>query len=71
MIRVRCDRISDTCGFGVPLYRFEGHRPQLTDWAARKGAKALAEYQRQKNAASLDGLPGVSTEAAPGAEAQE
>ena len=61
VIRVRCERVSDSCGFGVPLYRFEGHRPQLTDWAERQGPEKLAEYQRKKNAVSLDGLPGVST----------
>lgn len=61
VIRVRCERVSDSCGFGVPLYKFEGHRPPLTDWAERQGPQKLAEYQRKKNAVSFDGLPGVST----------
>src|SRR4051794_21674036 len=39
IIRVRLDRISDSCGFGVPLYRYEGERTQLTAWTERKGAK--------------------------------
>ena len=59
IIRVHCERISDSCGYGVPLYEFLGHRTQLTDWAAKKGPEALAEYQRQKNAASIDGIPGL------------
>ena len=61
VVRVRCERVSGSCGFGVPLSRFEGHRSQLTDWAGRQGPEKLAEYQRRKNAVSIDGLPGVST----------
>lgn len=53
------DRVSNSCGFGVPLYRFEGERDQLTSWCARKGEAGLAAYQREKNAQSLDGLPGI------------
>ena len=30
IIRVSITRIADSCGFGVPLYRFEGERKQLT-----------------------------------------
>ena len=59
IIRICCTRISDSCGFGVPLYEFQGHRPQLLEWAERKGPEALEQYQRQKNARSLDGLPGI------------
>ena len=59
VIRVHCERVSDACGYGVPLYEFHGHRTQLTDWAESKGPDALAAYQRQKNALSIDGLPGL------------
>lgn len=56
LIRVRLDRISDSCGFGVPLYEFLGERSQLDAWSAHKGPDGLAAYQREKNARSLDGL---------------
>lgn len=59
IIRVRVERIADTCGFGVPLYAYEGQRAQLTDWAEHKGESALVEYQQKKNAASIDGLPAL------------
>jgi hypothetical protein len=59
IIRVRLDRISDSCGFGVPLYRYEGERTQLTAWAERKGPKGLASYRKEKNQRSIDGLPGL------------
>jgi hypothetical protein len=59
IIRIRLHRIADTCGFGVPLLEFRGQRPQLSAWAGRKGPAALRDYQRQNNAASIDGLPAL------------
>jgi hypothetical protein len=59
-------RIADSCGYGVPLMRFEGLRPHADAWAQKKvrvgGAEALAEYQREHNETSLDGLPAVELE---------
>lgn len=63
VIRVDVTRISDSCGYGVPLLRFEGQRAQLPSWAERKGEKGLADYKRTKNAASIDGLAGLESEA--------
>ena len=31
IIRVDLDRISDSCGYGVPLYKYEGERPQMIE----------------------------------------
>ncbi len=59
IIRVRVKRVSDTCGFGVPLYDYTGQRTELTDWAQKQGPERLREYKAKKNAASLDGLPGL------------
>lgn len=58
VIRIRLERISDSCGFAVPLFQFLGDRRQLADWAARKGTDGLATYRREKNARSIDDLPG-------------
>ena len=60
IIRVHCRRISDSCGFGVPLYDYQGQRSQLTAYAERKGAEGLREYQKANNRTSLDGLPGLA-----------
>jgi hypothetical protein len=59
IIRISISRISDSCGYGVPLYAFERHRSQLGDWAARKGAQGLLEYQQENNRISIDGLPAL------------
>lgn len=57
IIRIRATRISDSCGFGVPRYEHKGERDQLQRWAERKGPEGIAEYQRENNAESIDGLP--------------
>jgi hypothetical protein len=59
IIRVAVTRIADSCGHGVPLYEFEGHRAQIPAWAARKGAEGLRQYQQDKNRRSIDGLPAI------------
>lgn len=60
IVEVEATRISDSCGYGVPLYAFEKERSQLVDWAERKEEAELRAYQRKKNARSLDGLPAVT-----------
>ena len=59
-IRIRLTRISDSCGFGVPVYEFRGERSQLKEWAERKGEDSLAVYRQTKNSCSIDGLPGAT-----------
>lgn len=59
MIEVRVERVSDSCGYGVPRYQYQGDRDTLVDYWDAKGPAATAEYQRTRNAASLNGLPGV------------
>ena len=60
IIRVQLTRIGDSCGYAVPRYEYAGERDALIHWAEKKGPAGLAEYHRQKNAHSLDGLPGLS-----------
>ena len=59
IIRAELVRIADSCGYGVPLYRFESERPQLAAWAERKGPEGLRTYQCEMNRTSLDGLPAL------------
>ncbi|MEO6598119.1 MAG: pyridoxamine 5'-phosphate oxidase family protein [Planctomycetota bacterium] len=59
VIRVELSRISDSCGFGVPLLCYEGERDQLAKSAERRGEQGLRTYMREKNAQSLDALPGL------------
>jgi hypothetical protein len=59
IIVVALDRIADSCGFSTPRYQYEGERPQLVDWADRKGPEGVVAYRAERNAASIDGLPGL------------
>lgn len=53
-------RVSDSCGYGVPLLRYEGDRSQLPDWCRKRGNEGLKIYRTEKNRQSIDGLPGVT-----------
>lgn len=59
IVTVDLDRVSDSCGFGVPFMTYDGERTQLTEWADRKTEGELAEYRMKKNSSSIDGLPGL------------
>lgn len=63
IVLVHVNRIADSCGYGVPLMSYEGERPHQRLSAEKrlrtKGPEAFAEYQRERNAVSIDGLPAV------------
>jgi len=57
VVVVDVERVSDSCGFGLPFLEYAGERTALTEHVERKGADGLAEYRRRKNRASIDDLP--------------
>jgi hypothetical protein len=60
LIRVDVERIADSCGYGVPLMRFDGTRSQYDQWVDKKMRDGgLDDYVAEKNAESIDGLPAV------------
>lgn len=59
VVVVEVTGVTDSCGFGVPILRFDDERTKLDEWAARKGPDGVADYQRTRNAESIDGLPGL------------
>ncbi len=63
VIVVAVRRISDSCGFGVPLMDFRGHRANMDEWAARKGRDGIVDYWAEKNGTSIDALPGLEVAA--------
>jgi hypothetical protein len=64
IIRVDVERVADSCGYGVPLMRFEGKRTQYDAWVDKKVRDGgLDEYVAEKNAVSIDGLPAVTAAA--------
>jgi hypothetical protein len=46
-----------SCGFGVPLYSYDGERDHAVKWAEAKGSAGLEAYKKEKNMVSIDELP--------------
>jgi len=63
IIVVHVTRVADSCGYGVPLMDYVGERPHQAASSAKRvrvhGPDAYLDYQREHNAASVDGLPAV------------
>jgi hypothetical protein len=60
LIRIDVERVSDSCGYGVPLMSFDGRRSQYDDWVDHQvKGDGLAAYVAEENAESIDGLPAI------------
>jgi hypothetical protein len=57
VIVVDVERVSDSCGWGVPLFDHAGERDLLPAYMDGKGVEGRARYRREKNRVSTDGLP--------------
>ncbi len=61
IVVVEVSRVSDSCGYGVPLMSYEGLRNHHELSTAKKlrtlGPEGYAQYRREANDVSLDGLP--------------
>jgi hypothetical protein len=68
VIRVDVQRISDSCGYGVPLMSFEGMREHHAKSTAKKvrvmGADGYDAFQHDRGAFTIDGLPAFAQDAA-------
>lgn len=59
VIIVEVDRVSDSCGHGMPVMDLVGERELLRLTAEKKGPEGMASYRMLKNTTSIDGLPGL------------
>jgi hypothetical protein len=70
IVQVDVTRISDSCGYGVPLMKYEGEREHAPLSARKrlrtKGPEGYARFVAERNARSLDGLPAVDRPVVPG-----
>ena len=64
VVVVDIERVSDSCGYGVPLMEPAGERHLLPEHMERKGADGVVDYRRAKNRASIDGLPAFTDDGA-------
>jgi hypothetical protein len=56
IVQLDVETVQTSCGFGVPLYDYQGERTALAKWSETKGAEGLETYRREHNAQSIDGL---------------
>jgi hypothetical protein len=59
VVTVEVERISDSCGYGVPFMDFRSHRPTMDQWSTRKGEEGIWDYWAETNRNSIDGLPSL------------
>ncbi len=59
VITVDLDRVADSCGYGVPRMTLVEQRQRLLSALSSKGDGGLAAYRAERNATSIDGLPGL------------
>jgi Pyridoxamine 5'-phosphate oxidase len=60
VVSVAVNRVSDSCGYTVPLMDFREERRVLDQRHRQKGAERLARDRLEQNAQSLDGLPALA-----------
>ncbi len=57
VITVEVTRVSDSCGYAVPLMGYQGERDLLIQSHSRRSVAELADYRANRNGSSIDGLP--------------
>ena len=60
IVTVRIQRVSDSCGWGVPFFEFKSEREQLRRWVDAKPQDEWEARRYDSNATSIDGLPGLT-----------
>lgn len=59
VIVVDVHRVSDSCGYGLPLFEGASERDMLIGAIERKGDAGIRAYRELKNTTSIDGLPAI------------
>jgi len=69
IVVVDVERVADSCGYGVPLMSMEGHRDHHALSSAKRvrtmGPDEYEDFQRERGAESLDGLPALPPRPSP------
>lgn len=59
VVVVDVEQVLSSCGYSIPFMEYAGERDTLDRWATGKTDDELDAYRSQRNATSLDGLPGI------------
>jgi hypothetical protein len=60
IIRLAVERVSDSCGYGVPRMAFREDREDSKAYLRKSSDQALQNYLLKNNQSSIDGLPALS-----------
>lgn len=63
IVVVDVQRVSDSCGYGLPILAFQGERDLLDQWTDRKDDATLVDYRLRHNTHSIDGLDALPVQA--------
>mmetsp|Transcript_1953 Transcript_1953/g.3966 ORF Transcript_1953/g.3966 Transcript_1953/m.3966 type:complete len:297 (-) Transcript_1953:332-1222(-) len=53
-------RITSSCGYSLPVMKFEKYRQTLEDYCQKQGQQGMLDYQTKHNSFSIDGIPSVA-----------
>ena len=56
IIKLRIDLVQTSCGYGVPLFDYQGERKAIENWHGSKGPEGIQLHWKEKNLSSIDGL---------------
>lgn len=59
IICLAVDEVRTSCGYAVPFMDHVGERETLREWTENKGDDGVSRYHAERNAESIDGLPGL------------
>lgn len=59
IVVLKVERISQSCGYSIPLMNYLGERTALKEFAAKKGDEGMIKYRSEKNSLSIDGLKSI------------
>lgn len=57
IMRLDIDLVQTSCGYGVPLFDYQGEREAIENWHNAKGEDGIRDYWEAENLTSMDGLP--------------
>jgi len=57
IVKLNIDLVQTSCGFGVPLFDYQGDRASLENWHEHQGPDGILASWKEHNLDSIDGLP--------------
>lgn len=62
IVHLAVERVSDSCGYGVPFMDFRAERKDSQNYLRKSSDAALQNYLVKNNETSIDGLPGLTAD---------